>query len=781
MKHPFSLLAAVLTWIVTSIHAQAFDPTVSNVHPRGIQVGTQATFHIYGERLEDAEEIILYRAGIEILSLKNESDKHLSGELRITTDAPLGEHPFRIRTKTGVSYLHLFWVQAYPTIKEETIIPNKRRPRQKGETNNSFETPQPVELNQVIHGTARKEDLDYYHFSGKKGQFITAEVFGMRLGKTFLDPYLAILDGNNKELATSDDTVLTRRDPFISLRLPADGEYTVLVREASYNGGPYLHYLLQLSESPRPTSVHPPVAQPGQTQEFTFRSSSEEFKQTITLSTETGKVPLYAERNNHRAPSPNFIWVTENQPTPEREPNDQPKDISTQSSSLPATFYGQLDKTGDVDCFSFAAKKGQHIRIQVQARSLRSPIDALIQVKKAKSRKNLGRTDDNGISPDPKLEFTAPANDNYLLFIHDHLKRGGPDFNYVIEVTTREPRIRAELPYGINNDSQKHRVIVVPRGNHIAIAPNVSRIHTNCDVILQHDRLPKGVTLKSKRATRRPANFPILFSAAPNAPLGSTLTTFRIKDPTSNLSGPFDENIHHIEVNNTGAFCTTHNERLTVAVVEEAPFELTITPPTTPLVLSGTLSLVVTAKRKEGFTAPIKVKVPWRPSGIGVPTEVTIPKDQNKITLSLNAGSETPLGESPFCITGSAHSGNGEIRVSSPFVPIKVTAPYLEGSIDLATTPQGKDITLICELEHLKPFQGNAELTLHALPHNVTAQPVRIKAGEKTVKIPLKISADVKPGKNKGIFAQVAVKQGPDTILHQIATNTTLIITPKKK
>lgn len=769
-----------LFWLLACSLGWAYEPAVNTVLPRGGQLGSAVSVTLYGDRLDEVEEIILYQVGITVTDLKVVNAKQVKGVFRIAADAPLGEHPFRVRTSTGVSYLRTFWVNPLPSIQEvHSFDPKRKRDLEK---NDSFESPQVVELNKIIHGVARKEDADYYRFRGKKGQRITAEVFGMRLGRTMFDPYLAILDSNRFELATCDDTVLTKRDPFLSLVLPADGDYTILVRESSYQGDRNSDYLLHLLEGPRPTSVHPPVGQPGQKLKVTFRGDADGgSEQVITLPAKQGLHPIYAESKGRRAPSPNFILVSPHPIVSEREPNNLPRELQGQAMVLPVACHGVIEKPGDHDWFLFKGKKGQQIRVQVSARELRSPLDPLILLRTVKDNKTVSTADDDGNFPDGKIDLKVPEDGDYRLMIRDHLNRGGPGFTYVITIATRSPAISAELPYAENNNSQKHRAIVIPRGNHLAISPNVARQNTNCTVMLQHDQLPPGVRVTSGPASRAPTNFPILFSAGPEAPLGSTLTTFTIKDTESDLSGAFLENIHHVEINNAGSFWSTRNDRLTVAVTKEAPFHLEVGPPPVPLVRNGTMDLIVRAKRQEGFEGPIRVTLPWRPPGMGAPPEVTIEKGKSEATIPINANNGAPVGDYELLVTGGAKTEAGEVRVSSPFVPLTVAEPFLNGKIDLATTVQGQDIILVCSLEQLRPFQGKAELTLENLPHQVTAQKVEFSAQDTSVQIPLTIPPEVRPGKSKNIFARVVVKEAGEPIPHQIAQGTILIVTPREE
>ena len=162
------------------------------------------------------------------------------------------------------------------------------------------------------------------------------------------------------------------------------------------------------------------------------------------------------------------------------------------------------------------------------------------------------------------------------------------------------------------------------------------------------------------------------------------------------------------------------------------------------------MSLVVRVQRAKDYKEAIKVKIPWTPPGVGAPTRShhSLPT-KTKIIIPINANSEARM---PAAGPSSSPAKPKQKRATSaspaPSSPFTVAEPFLNGSIDLATTEVGKNVTLLCELETLQPFDGQAQLTLGGLPHGVTAQPVSIKANDKSVKIPLKVPADVKPGKS---------------------------------
>src|SRR5204863_1660637 len=113
--------------------------------------------------------------GITVAKTEVVNKDSLKVTLKIAADCRLGEHAFRVRTSAGVSELRTFWVGALPSIDEK-------------EPNSQFDTPQPIPLNVTVHGVIDAEDVDYFVVECKKGQRLSAEVEGMRLGNVFFDP-----------------------------------------------------------------------------------------------------------------------------------------------------------------------------------------------------------------------------------------------------------------------------------------------------------------------------------------------------------------------------------------------------------------------------------------------------------------------------------------------------------------------------------------------------------------------------------------------------------------
>lgn len=763
-----TIRSAVWTVLVSGT-LSAFTPELGIVLPRGGTRGQQVEVNLHGQRMHEPQEILFYKPGITVTSLEKVSDKHVKAKLSIAPYAPLGEHPLRLRCKGGVTYMRTFWVGQFPVVDEK-------------EPNNSFSAPQSVPMNRTIHGVAGTEDADYYRVTANKGQRISAEVEGMRLGHVFFDAYLAILDSRRFELATSDDTPLLRQDPFVSVMAPADGEYTVVVRESSYEGNNNSRYRLHIGHFPRPAAVFPPAAAPGRQTEFRMIGDPAG-NYTVSAAPhgrDGGTFPLFAQRDGLLAPSPNPVRVSSLPSASEAEPNNESKKATPAAAPAPCAFNGIIQKPNDLDWFRFSAKKGQRLRIRVLARALRSPLDSVMILRDAKG-KQVARSDDQGQGAlDSVIDFNCAADGDYFLNIRDHLRKGGPDYVYRIEIAPRLPALSAVLPTVERNNSQKRKPIVIPRGNRYTTVVNITRSNNSSDCLLEAPTLPQGVRMVHTPIPKSATTFLAFFEAAPDAPVAGGLYPFTIRDSSqgSGLSGPLREVINHIEINNSGVFHATRDDRITVAVTGEAPFHIDLHAPPVPVVRNGTARLKVTARRAAGFDGDIKLVLPWKPPGIGAPTQVTIPRGKSEAYYDINASADAALGQFQICVTAEANTRQGPVMVSSALAPLHVSEPLVTASIEMASTIPGEDVPLVCKITHREPFDGNAQVILHGLPHGVKAEQKSINASTKEVIFSLKVGADAPKGNHNAIFCRILPKRNGHTVPHSTGHGGTLRINP---
>ena len=126
---------------------------------------------------------------------------------------------------------------------------------------------------------------------------------------------------------------------------------------------------------------------------------------------------------------------------------------------LPVVVNGQI-MPGDADRFRFRAKTGQHIVIDVQARSLIPYLaDAVPGWFQATATlynaagKELAFTDDYRFNPDPVMFYDVPRDGIYELEIRDSIYRGREDFVYRVSVGEL-PFITRMFPLGGRQDTE---------------------------------------------------------------------------------------------------------------------------------------------------------------------------------------------------------------------------------------------------------------------------------------------------------------------------------------
>ena len=115
----------------------------------------------------------------------------------------------------------------------------------------------------------------------------------------------------------------------------------------------------------------------------------------------------------------------------EKEPNDGFD--TAQPIPVPSAVEGTVKGDRDPDVFTFAGKKGDKLRIEVQAARFGSPLDALVQVFDA-DRRVIASADDTDGSADPIIVFTLPKDGAYYITLIDAHDLGGPQFGYRLMV-----------------------------------------------------------------------------------------------------------------------------------------------------------------------------------------------------------------------------------------------------------------------------------------------------------------------------------------------------------
>ena len=751
---------AILLATSTSMTLRASTPKLVEILPRGVQRGTEAELTFTGDRLDDAAEVLFYTPGFTVKEIKPVDPKNVKVKIAIAPDCVLGEHIMRLRTNSGISEAWSLWIGQYPTVDEV-------------EPNSDFAAPQRIEMNQTVHGTAENEDVDFYIVTAKKGQLLSAEVEAMRLGRPydgrFFDPYVAIMNKDRFEIALADDSPLLMQDCYASVVVPEDGDYVVQVRDASYEGSNRHRYRVHIGNFPRPSAVYPPGGKVGQERDFRLiGGASGEVTRKIKLpDSPSEKFGIFAEKDGQSAASPNWLRISTFDDVLEVEPNNN-RNEATAGGELPFAFNGIIETPGDEDWFKFTAKKGQKYTVRTFSRSIRSPLDSVVNVFQGDGKHIAGNDDQGG--PDSRFDWTAPADGEHFVRVRDHLMNGGPDYIYRIEAEAPVASLGLNISEFARRDYQSRQMIYVPRGNRSAMVVNVARKNIGGNVTIEMPGIPAGMTLHAQEVPGNVNNFPIVFEAAPDAPIAGHLTDLTVKSKDRpEITGIFEQNLDFVIGNpNQTVYYRSPVQKMAAAVIEEVPFRIDIVPPAVPLVQNGTIGLQIKLTKNEGFDEKVTVRMLWNPPGIGAPGTIEIPKGQSEATYTLNANGNAETRTWPIAVMGETTGPKGPIIASSALTNITIAPPYVGSKIELAAVEQGKDGAIICKLEQLKPFEGLAKIRLVGLPAKTEIAEKTFTKGDTELIFPVKTATDTPKGQHKNVFCYVEIPENGQMIPHNV-------------
>lgn len=756
------LFAACAAWLPCEF-AAAVEPALGNIVPYGIQRGVESEVQFQGARLADAKEILFYSPGITVSSLEVVNDNAVKTKLNVAADCRMGIHACRVRTASGVSNLMTFTIGPFPEVAEV-------------EPNSEFEKPQAVSLGVTVSGVVQNEDQDFYVVDLKKGQRLTAELEGLRLGRTFFDPYLAILDAKRFELARSDDAALLNQDCLCAIVAPEDGKYIVQVRECSFGGNGACMYRLHIGNYPRPTAVFPAGGKPGENLQVRWIGDPAGDAQTqVTLPTDgSQETGLYAQDAGGISPSPNMVRVINLDNFVEAEPNDALAQAS--SGAAPGALNGIIEKPGDVDFFKFSAKAGQQFDIRVYARKpLRSPLDPVLTILNAQGGGIVGNDDSGG--PDAYVRFGAPADGEYYAHVVDQLRAGGPNYVYRIEITPVAPAMTMVLP---ERQQYVPTTLKIPKGNRMALMVNASRANFGGAIDVAFNGLPAGIAVETFQMAADRGDIPVLFTSAADAqPTGALVDIAgKCADPNVPVVGHLSQRTGLVRGQNNIDVWGHDAERMATVLTDEIPFKIDIVQPKAPLARNGSMNLKVVATRKEGFTVPISVFFLYNPAGVSSSGSIAIAENQTEALIPVTANGGAAIGTHKIVVIGRAGFNGGAIECSSQLADLTISDQFFTFAFDKAAVEQGKETEVVVKMEKKIDFEGNARCELVGLPAGATTTPIEFNKDSKELIFKVQAAADARPGRYPSLLCVASPMASGEPVVHTLGTGELRIDAP---
>jgi len=323
------------------------------------------------------------------------------------------------------------------------------------EPNDDFSKPQPVDhLPISLNGRLDKSgDVDSFAVTLEAGQTLIASVEAYTLASP-IDAVLRLVDSRGMQLALNHDDGRTL-DPFLAWTAKTAGTYVLQVfgfaypatADVNFTGGAACVYRLHLSRGPYLGYTLPLGIQRGG--RTTLRLFGWNLGSNLDREFEFDGSSLSNDQRQAVLQIPGFenaltLPAGDGVESMEKEPNDSANEATR--LDLPFAITGCIDKAGDQDRFTFAAKKGEKLLLQVQSASFGFALDAWLKIEDVKG-KELAKSDDR-VNADPVLEWSPEEDGVFVAAVGNVLNRGGPDHLYRLSIRRPLPDYKAVVADG---------------------------------------------------------------------------------------------------------------------------------------------------------------------------------------------------------------------------------------------------------------------------------------------------------------------------------------------
>lgn len=443
-------------------------------------------------------------------------------EITVAATAAPGQRELRLLTPLGLTNPLRFEVGAFGEVCERE--PNDPKP-------GVAPPPQIAGLPAAFNGQVFPGDVDRLRFHARSGQSLVVEVQARALIPYLADavpgwfqPVLSVFDPQGKELAYADDFRF-RPDPVLLFRVPADGDYSLEIRDSIFRGREDFIYRIKVSEQPFVTACFPLGAAAAST--ATGRLAGWNLPQpTVVLDTRpgAGSVREFTVAGHGMVSNPVAYAVDELPDAAENEPNND----RSQARVLPwpCVVNGRIQQPGDADVFRLAAPAKTNVLVEVWARRLGSPLDSVVKVSNA-AGVVLAWNDDSmpkdgelqlgdGLlthHADSRLAVSLPDSGGpFFVQVEDTQHQGGEAFAYRLRVAPATPDFALRVtPSAINLAPGQ----VVPVTVHVDRRGGFSGA-----VTLALDGVPTGWTLSGNVIPPGRERLRMTVQAPPNAAAG---------------------------------------------------------------------------------------------------------------------------------------------------------------------------------------------------------------------------------------------------------------------
>jgi len=426
----------VSLFLLAVMGLRAAVPVLDHVFPAALQIGSTQSVTLVGKFDPWPTRLDLDIPGVTWEATTN------TGVITVwvSPKAPVGTQLIRAFSPEGVSAPRFLILSSHPQ-------------RAEVEPNDETRTAQVLsDLPAEVNGRLEKNgDVDSYSVELQAGQNLVARLEAYTL-QSPLDPVLRLLDAQGVQVAWNHDEVRSL-DPLLAWRAPKAGTYVLQVFGFAYPADSDLRFsgsaksVYRLHVSTDPVARHGWPLGVSRSVETRVRWGDWGVPEMSSESTLVPSSAIASETVGHSLQIPGHrlpleMPVGDGKEWVEVEPNDTA--ATAQTLEIPSAVSGDLDRAGDEDRYRVSAKKGEALRLEVQAAGLGFPLDAWLKIEDS-TGKELVRNDDSG-GADPVLDWTPPESAEYRVVVGNLLQRGGRDQRYRLSVQRPQPVWSASVP-----------------------------------------------------------------------------------------------------------------------------------------------------------------------------------------------------------------------------------------------------------------------------------------------------------------------------------------------
>ena len=633
-------------------------PTLTSPANLGAKAGEPVELLLTGTNLTDPVEVALSCPGKATIPTDNKNGTDaakLRVKVDVPADCPIGLYTIRVVTKQGVSNIRPLVVDELPVVAEV-------------DGNRSKDGAQTVVMPAVVTGRSDTEASDYFKVKVSAGQRVTFEVLARRIGSP-LDPIIVLHDARTKrELVAlyADDTPGLQSDCRLTHTFKEAGEFLVEVRDTTYRGGGDYFYRLRIGDFPGATTAFPVAVERGKSGKIGFAGPGTTDLPAVNVKAPTdpalAAVYVAPTRSGGVSGWPVPVRLSENPETTEQEPNNEAS--KSNKLAIPGGVSARFEKSGDVDHFAVACKKGVKYAAAAMTYELNSPAEVLIRVLDAKGGE-IARS--NPAQQAARVEFTPAADGDHTIACEHLNYLAGPNEIYHLAVQ----RVMGDFTITLALDRGE-----APVGDGTAILATVNRLSgfagpielsiAGDDALSGKATLPSGQTiafvpLLVKKGTKPGAyGFRVLGKAMVD---GTEVVRYgtlvdSVKAALGGMPNP------PLELLN----------QLAVGVIEKPLIALSLAADSKSIEKGKAGKVLVEAIRDKSADAEIAIAPLFTPPNV-TPAAKPIPKGANKGEIGVTVAPSAAAGAAPLTFRATTKVGGKDFAITPPPIVIEVVEP----------------------------------------------------------------------------------------------------------